>query len=164
MPNPKQQNLQCPFCAATSTRGTGLSAHIRAKHPKQYKKWNRNPNRLVEAAEAVAAPKKEAERNRRVRLMPPTAPVEPRPQPVQQLPTRSTTTQPQLGEANGNEALSLLQKAHDQLTGRKQTIETEMARIEALRNQHEAVTTQLAAIDQAMSAFRKPEETPRRQA
>jgi hypothetical protein len=156
MAKPKQQNLRCPFCEATSTRGTGLSAHVRARHPRQYKNWNRNPNRLVEAADAAATPKAEPEKNRRVRHMPPAALVEPRPDLVAPQKTQSPAAKPQHGEPNGNEALSLLQKVHDQLAARKDSIESEMARVEALRSEHESVVTQLAAIDQAMSAFRRP--------
>ena len=154
MPKPKQQNLHCPFCEATSTRGTGLSAHVRARHPKQYKNWNRNPNRLVEAAEAGATPKAEPAGNRRVRVVPPAPVVLPHPEPVEQQRKQSTAAKPQLSTANGNEALTLLQKVHDQLAARKDSIETEIGRIEALRSEHESVVTQLAAIDQAMSAFR----------
>jgi prefoldin subunit 5 len=60
---------------------------------------------------------------------------------------------PQIRDNNGSEALSLLQKAYDQLSSRKQTIESEIARIEGLRGEHEAVTAQVAALDQAMKAF-----------
>src|ERR1700683_3542116 len=59
---PLQQKLHCPFCEATSTRGTGLSAHVRARHPKQYKNWNRNLDRFVEAANVAAPPKAEPKR------------------------------------------------------------------------------------------------------
>ena len=48
--------LQCPFCASTSTRGTGLTAHIRGRHPKEYSKWIKDPHRL-QAARKGAAPK-----------------------------------------------------------------------------------------------------------
>src|SRR5580692_6366164 len=50
----KPQKLQCPFCSTISTRGTGLSAHVRAQHPREYVKWNKNPNRLLEAAAAAS--------------------------------------------------------------------------------------------------------------
>jgi hypothetical protein len=36
---PKQE-LQCPFCPKTSSRGTGLASHIRGAHPKQYSGWS----------------------------------------------------------------------------------------------------------------------------
>ena len=39
MPN---QQLQCPFCPKTSSRGTGLASHIRGAHPKQYAGWTRS--------------------------------------------------------------------------------------------------------------------------
>jgi hypothetical protein len=153
---PKQQNLHCPFCEATSTRGTGLSAHVRARHSKQYKNWNRNPDRLVEAANAAVAPKAKPETNLRVRGMPPAPVVQPHPEPVHQERTQSPTPKPQLSTANGNEPLSMLQKVHGQLAARKDSIEAEIVRVEALRTEHESVVTQLAAIDQAMTAFRRP--------
>jgi hypothetical protein len=56
---------------------------------------------------------------------------------------------------DGNEAFELLQKAHEQLSTRKQIIENELARIEGLRGEHEAVTAQVAALDQAIKAFRQ---------
>ena len=37
---PKQE-LQCPFCPKTSSRGTGLASHIRGAHPKQYAGWSK---------------------------------------------------------------------------------------------------------------------------
>src|SRR5215467_12502890 len=61
--NLKSQKLQCPFCSTVSTRGTGLSSHVRAQHPKEYGKWNKNPNRLLEAA-AAASPQKEVRKKR----------------------------------------------------------------------------------------------------
>ena len=42
MPN---QELQCPFCPKTSSRGTGLASHIRGAHPKQYAGWSRDRKR-----------------------------------------------------------------------------------------------------------------------
>jgi hypothetical protein len=36
-----KQDLQCPFCPKTSSRGTGLASHIRGTHPKQYKSWSK---------------------------------------------------------------------------------------------------------------------------
>jgi hypothetical protein len=50
----RPQKLQCPFCPVIATRGTGLSAHVRAKHPRQYGKWNKNPNRLLDADKAAS--------------------------------------------------------------------------------------------------------------
>lgn len=137
MPNLKKQNLQCPFCPATSSRGTGLSAHVRARHPKQYKNWNRNSNRFAEASGALAAPK-------------PVSHPEPQEQPVLASPTAVSH---QTNETTGNEALNLLQKVHDQLVARKHAIESEIARVEVLKSEHQSVVTQLAAIVQAMGVF-----------
>lgn len=36
------QELQCPFCPKTSSRGTGLASHIRGAHPRHYSSWSRN--------------------------------------------------------------------------------------------------------------------------
>lgn len=35
------QELQCPFCSKTSSRGTGMASHIRGAHPEQYLGWSR---------------------------------------------------------------------------------------------------------------------------
>src|SRR6202166_1621325 len=70
------QKLQCPFCPAISTRGTGLSAHVRARHPRGYGKWNKNPNRLLEAAAAPPSPQPQAKKNRRFDQVRAPAPVE----------------------------------------------------------------------------------------
>jgi len=37
-----KQDLQCPFCPKTSSRGTGLASHIRGSHPRQYSNWKKN--------------------------------------------------------------------------------------------------------------------------
>ena len=37
-----KQDLQCPYCPKTSSRGTGLASHIRGSHPRQYSKWKKN--------------------------------------------------------------------------------------------------------------------------
>jgi hypothetical protein len=60
---------------------------------------------------------------------------------------------PHPGENDAHEALTLLQRAYEQLSTRKQSIEAELARIDGLRGEHEAVTAQVAALDQAMKAF-----------
>jgi len=36
-----KQDLQCPFCPKTSSRGTGLASHIRGAHRKQYAGWSK---------------------------------------------------------------------------------------------------------------------------
>jgi hypothetical protein len=151
----KLQRLKCPFCSTISTRGTGLSAHVRAQHAREYGKWNRNPNRLIEAAEA-ALPQHEAKR--RPRPLAPvrsSAPVEFQQVAVQQQPKLVSAPPGQTGESDSREALSLLQKAHQQLSTRKQTIEGELARIETLRSEHEAITAQVVALDEAIKAFKR---------
>ena len=153
----RPQKLQCPFCSTISTRGTGLSSHVRAQHPREYGKWNKNPNRLPEAAAAVS-PQQEPKRNRRLHTVQAPAKVGPRKvvvtaQPIQEEPTQLAAPASYTGENDVPEALTLLQKAYEQLSARKQTIETELARIEGLRGEHEAVTAQVAALDQALKAF-----------
>jgi prefoldin subunit 5 len=63
---------------------------------------------------------------------------------------------PQPGDNNAHEALTMLQSAFEQLSTRKQSIEAELARIEGLRGEHEAVTAQVAALEQAMKSFQQP--------
>src|SRR5580658_2759360 len=87
----KPQKLQCPFCSTISTRGTGLSSHVRTQHPREYGKWNKNPNRLLEAA-AAASSQQEPRKNRRLHTVRSPARIEPEvvavpAQPIQQQPT-----------------------------------------------------------------------------
>ena len=140
------QKLQCPFCPVIATRGTGLSAHVRAKHPRGYGKWNKNPNRLLDAGKA-ASPQPEVTKTRSLL---PEAPIQ---APSIQKPVSSAARAPGTSERNGADSLSLLQKAFEQLNTRKQSIESELARVEELRGEHEAVTAQVAALEQAMKAF-----------
>jgi hypothetical protein len=151
--NLKPQKLKCPFCSTISTRGTGLSAHVRGQHAREYGKWNRNPNRLIEAAQA-ALPQQEPKRHRRSHRVPPSAPVESERAAAQQPRKLVAGAAEQNSENESREALSLLQKAHQQLSTRKQTIEGELARIEGLRTEHEAITPQVTALDEAINAFK----------
>ena len=89
-----------------------------------------------------------------VEVTPVEVPAAPHSEPVVQPLTNRTA-----GEVGGHEPLSLLQRVHDQLAARKNTMELEIARIEALRIEHKSVITQLAAVTQAMSAFGRPEAT-----
>src|ERR1700680_3223246 len=100
------QKLQCPFCTALSIRGTGLSAHVRARHPREYGKWNKNPNRLLEAA---APPSPQPGKNRRLHPVRSTAPVELREaatptQPILEQPIRLAAHAPQPGDNDAHEA------------------------------------------------------------
>ena len=150
---PKPQKLKCPFCPTISTRGTGLSAHVRAQHTREYGKWNKNPDRLIEAAQA-ALPQQQPKRYRSLDRVAPSARVEFERNAVQE--PRHLVAGPAgpSGENESREALSLLEKAHQQLSARKQTIESELARIEGLRTEHEAITAQVAALDEALKAFK----------
>jgi len=161
-PNPKPPKLQCPFCSTISTRGTGLSAHVRAKHPREYGKWNKNPNRLHEAAATAAVSEQAPTTERRMRAAGSAARVEVAEapsKPNREDPIRLAAPTPQTGDNNADEALALLQQAYEQLSVRKQTIESELARIEALRSEHEEVTTQVAALDVAMKTFQHQPKT-----
>ena len=98
----RPQKLQCPFCPAISTRGTGLSAHVRARHPREYRKWNKNPNRLLEAA-APAPSQPEPGKNRRLHPVRSPMPVNPEAaptpmQPVQEQPILLAAHAPQPGD------------------------------------------------------------------
>jgi hypothetical protein len=150
----RPQKLQCPFCPTISTRGTGLVAHVRAKHPREYGRWNKNPNRLLQA-DAAASRQPEAAKNLRLHPVRSSASVEvaEAASPNKKQPKLSATPVLTTGENDVHEALSLLQKAYEQLSTRKQSIESELARIEGLRGEHEALTAQVAALDQAMKAF-----------
>jgi hypothetical protein len=153
----RPQKLQCPFCSTISTRGTGLSSHVRAQHPRGYGKWKKNPNRLLEAA-AAASPQQEPRRNRRLPAVQSPAMIEPEEvavpaQPVLEQQTPLAAPAQFASENEVPEALTLLQKAYEQLSTRKQTIESDLARIEGLRGEHETLTAQVAALDQAMKAF-----------
>ena len=157
MLNLKSQKLQCPFCSTVSTRGTGLSSHIRSQHPREYGKWNKNPSRLLEAA-VPASPRKGPKKNQPVHRFP--RPVSVKKEAVPAQPTQEQATvlaapASQIRDNDGSEAFDLLQKAYEQLRTRKQMIESELARIEGLRGEHEAVTAQVAALDQAIKAFRQ---------
>ena len=148
-----KQRLQCPFCSTISTRGTGLSSHIRTQHAGQYKKWNRNPDRLVQAAAKAPEPTPEKQKTRKARPAAPPPAVDVTPQHPVEDSRALSAAEPQPMTSNGNTAKVLLQKAHDDLVARKQSIEAETARIEVLKRELEVIATQLAAIDQAMSAF-----------
>ena len=138
-----QQEWQCPFCETTSSRPQGLAAHIRYGHPKQYQKWLKDPQRLAQALKAVSAtpPGKPLKR-------PPTAvpePAEPRPAPGADNPT-----------------LELLNEAHSQLTTRKRTIESELARFDELKKELETIDAQMQSLEQTLSIFQRgtPVDSP----
>ncbi|HEY3837849.1 MAG TPA: hypothetical protein VGL72_14810 [Bryobacteraceae bacterium] len=59
----------------------------------------------------------------------------------------------QSGENSIPDVPALLLKAYEQLSTRQHRIESELARIEQLRGEREAVAVQAAALDQAMKAF-----------
>ena len=151
MLNLKSKKLQCPFCSTVSTRGTGLSSHVRTQHPREYGKWNKNPSRLLDAATA-ASPQQAPKKNQRVHRGPHPATVSKTAAPAQPI-RQQTTVLAAVHEDGGNEAFGLLQKVYEQLSTRKQKIESELARIEELRGEHEVVTAQVAALDQALKAF-----------
>jgi hypothetical protein len=57
--------------------------------------------------------------------------------------------------SRASNARGLVQTAYEQLSARKRSIEMELARIDTLREEHEAVTAQVAALDEAMKAFQQ---------
>jgi len=61
-----------------------------------------------------------------------------------------------------SDARALVQKAYEQLNARKQSIETELARIEALRAEYDTVTAQVVALDEAMKAFQQQDQRQRK--
>jgi prefoldin subunit 5 len=105
---------------------------------------------LIKAAEAASPQPK---RHRRLRPVQSSTPVESEREAVQQPPQLPLGPPGHSGESESRAALSLLQKAHQQLSTRKQTIESELARIEGLRSEYEAVTAQVAALDEAIKTF-----------
>src|ERR1700686_1472756 len=137
----RSQKLQCPFCSTISTRGTGLVDNVRAKHPREYGRWNKNPNRLLEA-DAAALRQPEARKNLRLHPVRSSASVEvaEAESPIKKQQKLSAKPVLPTGETDVHEALSLLQKACEQLSTRKQSIESELARIEGLRGEHEILT------------------------
>ena len=54
------QELQCPFCPKTSSRGTGLASHIRGAHPSHYAGWSRS-RKGVQKTRVSASPWKRSE-------------------------------------------------------------------------------------------------------
>ena len=142
--------IEMPILFYDFDTGTGLSAHVRAQHSREYAKWKKNPDRLIKAAEAASPQPK---RHRRLRPVQSSTPVESEREAVQQPPQRPLGPPGHSGESESRAALSLLQKAHQQLSTRKQTIESELARIEGLRSEYEAVTAQVAALDEAIKTF-----------
>jgi hypothetical protein len=151
------RRLQCPFCATISARGTGLSSHVRSQHPREYAKWNKNPNKLVDAAGAASATARSG-KNSRARTVTPVS-VDVAADAVRASNAEPTGNSTPLSiehrhkDGKGTEARNLVQKAYEQLSARKESIEAELARIDALQSEHAAVTAQVAALREAMTAF-----------
>ncbi len=55
-----QQQLQCPFCPKTSSRGTGLASHIRGTHPAQYGSWQKSRGKTPTATASKPAARTQA--------------------------------------------------------------------------------------------------------
>jgi len=55
--------------------------------------------------------------------------------------------------AGDNDSRGLVQTAYEQLNARKQAIEAELARIEALRAEHETVAARVTALEEALKSF-----------
>jgi hypothetical protein len=140
------QDLQCPFCDITSARGTGLTAHIRGRHPNKYAKWVKDPNRL-EAARMAAATKETAGKPSEAKSA--AAPKQTAAK-ADSAAVKSTPVQP---TATGNAALELLRTAQAHLGTRKESIEAEIARFDDLKKELEAVNTQIEALEKTLGAF-----------
>ena len=151
------RRLQCPFCATISTRGTGLSSHIRSQHPREYGKWNKNPNKLVDAAAAAFTAKPSGKTSRTRAVAPVSVDVAAEATRASNVESAGKPTPIAIEHRHPDgediEARNLVWKAYEQLSARKHSIEAELARIEALRSEHAAVTAQVAALDEAMTAF-----------
>ena len=130
-----QQEWQCPFCETTSSRPQGLAAHIRSGHPKQYQKWLKDPQRLAQALKAGSATPSEKLKR----------PATPDPEPAEPTPAPGAD----------NPTLELLNEAHRQLTARKRTIETELARFDELKKELEAIDAQMQSLEQTLSVFHR---------
>jgi hypothetical protein len=130
------QELKCPFCPKTSSRGTGLASHIRFAHPKQYRKWAKDPNRL-QATPKLGSPDT------------PNRPASP-PRLGQTEPTQTIQTE-QI--APGNPTLQLLTDTLSQLQRRKQTVEKELARFDDLRKELEAASAEIESLEKTLGLF-----------
>jgi hypothetical protein len=156
---PRAVKLQCPFCTTISTRGTGLSSHIRSQHPREYEKWTKNPGRIADAAVAtspgIVSGKTSSARRAKPLRVDVTAGTAGRPPAEPSVKVSSPAAKQGARDGGGDDTRRLVQKAYDQLSARKHSIEAELARIEALRAEHEAVTARVAALDQALKAFQQ---------
>jgi hypothetical protein len=133
--------FQCPFCEKTSPARQGIVAHIRLHHKKQYTKWIKNPNRLE-----TLEPKPQA-RTKTVKKQP----TPPEPAAAVAEPTRAA--EPVLSAPTGDGALGLLNQARQQLLDRKQTIEAELAKMEALRLELQQIDAQISSLDGTLGVF-----------
>ena len=136
-----QSELQCPFCERTSCPRQGLASHIRSAHPKQYQKWLENPTRLADAHSSATPPKAATPKQKRTPVLPPVE--QEQPVEVSAAPTPEPT----------NSALDFLKQAHDQLTGRKQSIEADLACMAELTKELETVNAQIEALDKTLGVF-----------
>jgi hypothetical protein len=166
MPTPKSQArlLHCPFCSSTSTRGTGLSSHIRSQHPREYTKWNKNPKKLLDAAKQPE-PEHSGKAPKAKRILSPAA--KPASEVTQRSREEARSADSALVDAvpahtpAGDDARRLVEQAHEQLKVRKQMVEAELARIESLRAEYESVTARVAALDEAIKAFQESDQRQR---
>ena len=138
-----QQEWQCPFCETTSSRPQGLAAHIRYGHAKQYQKWLKDPQRLAQALKTASA-------------TPPGKPLKRPPTPVPE------PAEPRPAPGADNPTLELLNEAHRQLSARKRTIETELARFDELKKELETIDAQMQSLEQTLSIFQRgtPVDSP----
>lgn len=131
----QRHEYQCPFCEQSSPKPQGLTAHIRNRHPKHYPKWLKTPTRLTDAKNGSATVKE------------PSPPESPREASAVQ------NEVPVPASAQTDSALELLKKAHAELSGRKRTIETELAHMTELTKELETVNAQIQALDSTLNVF-----------
>ena len=151
----RSQKLQCPFCSTISTRGTGLSAHVRAQHAREYGKWNKNPNRLPEAA-AAASPQQEPRRNRSLHAVRSPAPVEVRKAAVSAQPPKE---QPLGSGTIPTSPLEYLDVAITGLRSKQESVRADIQRLTGLEAEEADITRQLEALTKARAAFVPAETT-----
>jgi hypothetical protein len=138
-----------------------LSSHVRTQHPREYGKWNKNPNRLLEAAAAASAQKEPR------KTSPPARPKAKEKEkkdnrmtaPASVLGTTPASTVsvvasvPMPGAVPNSGAHEHLQTALQELTQRNQQIEADLARLEGLQAEKEIIRKQIDAVNAALQAF-----------
>ena len=117
-----------------------MSAHVRNGHPKQYPKWSKDPNRL-KPVEAKAQERPKSVKQQPTTAEPPATIAEPMEAP------HSLPSGP-------NGVLELVNQARQQLVDRKQTIESQLSKMEDLRAELGRVNAQIESLDNTLGVFK----------